>query len=202
MDPGYLSYVEGHTHARLRTGATLRLARALDVTPATLCGVVGESMGPVSDGPTPYLHRLTHAQCEARLRPGGIGRVVLVSARGPVAHPVNFAYFDDGVVISTDVVQADLLEGQGMVGFEVDEIDAGSNEGWSVLVTGPARRVDDPDEIVTLAALRLQCWAGGARRALVIISPMEITGRTIRHPLGSAVEDNVPAAPAQVSKRW
>ena len=55
-------------------------------------------------------------------------------------------------------------------------------EGWSVLVTGRARRVDDPDEIVALAALGLVPWAGGRRHVLVRIRPDEITGRLIVQP--------------------
>jgi nitroimidazol reductase NimA-like FMN-containing flavoprotein (pyridoxamine 5'-phosphate oxidase superfamily) len=189
MDPGYLRYVEGHSHARLRTGATLRLSRALEVTPASLCGRKADPLGTGSDASRPHLLLLTRVQCNARLRTGAVGRVLLVTERGPVAHPVNYACFGDDVVISTDVVQADLLESQDVVGFEVDEFDAASREGWSVLVTGSARRVDDPDEIVTLAALQLESWAGDGRRVLVILTATEITGRVIRHPLGSTVED-------------
>jgi hypothetical protein len=105
------------------------------------------------------------------------------------------------VVISTDVAQADLLESQRVVGFEIDEIDAATCEGWSVLVTGAARRVDDPDEIVTLAALQLESWAGGGRRALVILEPTEITGRVIKHPLASEAEPGARTVPTPSADR-
>ncbi len=63
--------------------------------------------------------------------------------------------------------------------FEIDRVDESMSEGWSVLVTGAARRVDDPEEVVALAGLGLEPWAGGPRHALVRIHPDEMTGRVI-----------------------
>ncbi len=83
------------------------------------------------------------------------------------------------MLVSTTVAQAQLLEDQPRLSFEIDRVDEPMGEGWSVLVTGTARRVDDPDEVVALAALDLVAWAGGARHALVRIHPEEITGRVI-----------------------
>ena len=40
-------------------------------------------------------------QCEAHLDAGGIGRVVLVTDRGPVAHPLNFVVSEGDVIVST-----------------------------------------------------------------------------------------------------
>ena len=63
--------------------------------------------------------------------------------------------------------------------FQIDRVDESMGEGWSVLVTGSARRVDDPDEVLALAGLGLTPWAGGPRHALVRIRPDETTGRVI-----------------------
>ncbi len=126
--------------------------------------------------------RLTAEQCEAHLC-AGVGRIVFSIVRGPVAFPVNYEYSDGCVVISTDVAKAHALESQHTVSFEIDRIDDVISEGWSVLVTGPARRIDDPDELLSLASLDLESWAGGARHALVAITPREITGRVIVHPV-------------------
>jgi transcriptional regulator with XRE-family HTH domain len=182
IDPGYLRYFEDHADARLSAGSTLLLARALGTTPAALMGRVGWAMGRGRAGPHPQLQTLTAEQCEAHLCAGGVGRIVFSMLRGPVAFPVNFEYSDGYVVISTDVAKAHALESQHSVSFEIDRIDDVMAEGWSVLVTGPARRVDDPDELLSLASLDLESWAGGARHALVAITPREITGRVIVHP--------------------
>ena len=50
-----------------------------------------------------------------------------------------------------------------------------------MIVTGSARLVDDPDELVEHAAHGLVPWAGGARGAVVAIFADEITGRVIVH---------------------
>ncbi len=63
-------------------------------------------------GRHPELSELTAQQCEAHLRAGGVGRVVLVTARGPVAHPLNFVVSEGDVIVSTTVEHAARLEGQ------------------------------------------------------------------------------------------
>ena len=110
-----------------------------------------------------------------------MGRIVFSVGRGPVALPVNFEFTDGDVVVSTDVDKATLLESLSSVGFEIDRVDESMSEGWSVLVSGTARRVDDPEELLRLSSLDLEAWAGGARHALISITPTEITGRVIVH---------------------
>jgi len=180
IDPGYLRYFEESASARLSAGTMLLLALALESTPVELYGgFVDRPTGRGRAGPHPELIELTAEQCEAHLRAGGVGRVVLIAERGPVAHPLNFAVRDGDVIVSTTVAHAAQLEGRSRVSFEIDRVDEPMAEGWSVLVTGSARYVDDPDEIVVLSALGLAPWAGGPRHALVRISPEEVTGRLI-----------------------
>ena len=95
--------------------------------------------------------------------------------------PVNFEFTNGDVILSTDVAKADLLETQPVIGFEIDRVDEAFSEGWSVLVSGPARRVDDPDEVLRLSSLDLEAWAGGDRHALVKVTPVTVTGRVIVH---------------------
>jgi nitroimidazol reductase NimA-like FMN-containing flavoprotein (pyridoxamine 5'-phosphate oxidase superfamily) len=66
------------------------------------------------------------------------------------------------------------------VSFEVDHIDEAMSEGWSVIVTGRARRVDDPSELEQLAQLGIEPWAGGSREAIIRVEAAEISGRSIR----------------------
>ena len=112
-----------------------------------------------------------------------MGRLVFNGERGPVALPVNFESTGGDIIVSTDVGKASLLETQPVVGFEVDRVDDALSEGWSVLVSGTARRVDDPDEVLRLSSLDLEAWAGGDRHALICITPTSITGRVIVHPI-------------------
>ena len=184
VDPSYLRYFERNADARLSAGTLLLLALALDTTPVALeGGGVDRPPGQGRAGRHPSLETLTREQCEAHLGAGGVGRVVFSAERGPVALPVNFEYTAGDVIVSTDVVKASLLEVQPAVGFEIDRVDDALSEGWSVLVSGTARRVDDPDEVLRLSSLDLEAWAGGDRHALICITPTEITGRVIVHPV-------------------
>jgi hypothetical protein len=54
------------------------------------------------------------------------------------------------------------------------------SEGWSVLVTGRARLVDDPSELEQLARLGIEPWPGGRRDAVIRIETAEMSGRVIR----------------------
>jgi transcriptional regulator with XRE-family HTH domain len=180
IDPGYLRYFEQSAGGRLSTGTMLLLAIALECTPEELYGGrVDRPPGRGRAGLHPELRELSRAQCQAHLRAGGVGRVVFQTRRGPVAHPLNFVVSDDDVVVSTTVEKAEALEEQERVGFQIDRVDESMSEGWSVLLTGAARRVDDPDEILSLMELGLAPWAGGPRHALVRIQPAEVTGRLI-----------------------
>ena len=180
VDPGYLRYFEESPGVRLSTGTMLLLALALECTPEQLYGArVDRPPGRGRAGRHPQLIELTAPQCEAHLQAGGVGRVVLVTDRGPVAHPLNFVLSGGDVIVSTTAEYAVRLADQPLVSFEIDRVDESMGEGWSVLVTGPARYLDDPGEIVTLAGLGLAPWAGGARHALVRIHPEQMTGRVI-----------------------
>ncbi len=128
-------------------------------------------------GINPVLESLTTQQCEGHLRAGGIGRIVLSTAVGPAAYPVNFVFVGGEVVFHASDSLADSIA--GVVAFEVDHVDDAMSEGWSVLVRGHARRIEDPEERQALAALNHEPWAGGARLNVISIEPFEMTGRVI-----------------------
>jgi nitroimidazol reductase NimA-like FMN-containing flavoprotein (pyridoxamine 5'-phosphate oxidase superfamily) len=179
VDRWFLAYFEQSSDSTLTSGALARLAVALQTTPLALQG--GEMDRPPGTGHAgvnPVLEHLTAAQCEDHLSAGGIGRIVLSNGLpGPVAFPVNFI-FVDGVVIfrTSDAVAATIT---GVVAFEVDHIDETMSAGWSVLVRGHARLIEEPAERLAVARLDLEPWAGGARLNLVAITPFELTGRVI-----------------------
>jgi hypothetical protein len=182
IDPIYMKYFERSADARLSFGSLNLVALALNTNPAELLGAeLDRPLGRGRAGRHPSLETLTMRQCQAHLAAGGVGRVVFATERGPVALPVNFEFTDGQIVLSTDVKKADLLESLPEVSFEVDRVDDAMSEGWSVLVSGRARLVDDPEELVRLSSLDLEAWAGGNRHSLVCITPIETTGRVIVH---------------------
>ena len=167
MHPGYLEYLERAPAVALPRGSMIRLAGALETTVDALRGgKVDRPPGPGRAGPYPYLDVLSRDECEALLAGGGVGRLVFLSAQGPVALPVNFRLLDNDVVFRTraeGVLAAAVAAGEP-VGFEVDRIDEAMSEGWSVLISGRARVVDDPDELERVAGLGIEPWPGGAAR--------------------------------------
>jgi nitroimidazol reductase NimA-like FMN-containing flavoprotein (pyridoxamine 5'-phosphate oxidase superfamily) len=178
IDAWFLAYFEQSADTSLSSGSLLRLAVALDTTTFALeGGLVDRPPGPGRAGPHPVLESLTADQCREHLAAGGIGRIVLSTGSGPVAFPVNFVFTDGAVILRTsDAMTAKV---SGVVAFEVDHIDEAMSGGWSVLVRGHARLIEDPDERAVAAHLHVEPWAGGARLNVISIEPFEVTGRVI-----------------------
>ena len=181
IDPGYLNYLEQHAEAHLSAGSLVLLSMALKTTPEQLLGGHPPLRRPGATSPHPDVEPLTAEQCEVHLRMAEFGRLIYARARGPVAIPVNYEYTEGQIVISTDIDKATWLTGLQVAGFEVDRVDEGLSEGWSVLVTGEVRIVTDPDEQKRLLSLGLASWNDGEDHALIAITPTEITGRVIVH---------------------
>jgi transcriptional regulator with XRE-family HTH domain len=178
IDAGFLAYFEANSDSTLSSGALLRLAVALQTTPLALeGGQVERPPGEGRAGPHPVLESLTSDQCVERLAGGGIGRIVLSTDQGPIAFPVNFVFSNGLVIFRTSDAMAGHMD--GIVAFEVDHVDEAMSAGWSVLVRGHARLIEDRDERTAVALLEIEPWAGGARLNLVRITPFEVTGRVI-----------------------
>jgi nitroimidazol reductase NimA-like FMN-containing flavoprotein (pyridoxamine 5'-phosphate oxidase superfamily) len=112
-----------------------------------------------------------------------VGRVVFTTDHGPEALPVNYTVVGESVVFRTapDTPLAAVVDTD--VGFEVDRLDEAFSEGWSVLVSGPAKRVREPAVIWRLADV-VEPWAGGDRNVFIRIDPHRVTGRRIRSGTG------------------
>ena len=178
IDAWFLAYFEQSADTSLSGGSLLRLAVALETTPFALeGGQVDRPPGPGRAGPHPVLESLNVEQCHEHLAAGGIGRIVLSTGSGPVAFPVNFVFTGGAVVLRTS--DATTAKVSGVVAFEVDHIDEAMSGGWSVLVRGHARLIEDPEERAVAAHLDIEPWAGGARLNVISIEPFEITGRVI-----------------------
>jgi nitroimidazol reductase NimA-like FMN-containing flavoprotein (pyridoxamine 5'-phosphate oxidase superfamily) len=182
VDAWFLAYFEQSSDGTLTSSALSRIAVALHSTPLALeGGDVDRAPGAGRAGMHPVLEHLTTAQCEDHLCAGGIGRIVVSRAPGPVAFPVNFVFTNGVIVFRTSDAMADTITDSiaDVVAFEVDHIDETMSEGWSVLARGHARLIEAPQERQAIAGLHLEPWAGGARLNLVSITPLELSGRVI-----------------------
>ena len=180
MAAGYLNRVEHSGAVAIPRGSLIGLAAALETSVEALRGgKVDRPPGPGRAGPYPRLDVLRPEECEAHLAGGGVGRLVFLSAGVPLALPVNFRYLEGDIVFRTRAGGALAAAVGTIVGFEVDQIDEAMSEGWSVLVSGLARLVDDPDELEQIAALGIEPWPGGRRKAVIRVETAQLSGRGI-----------------------
>ena len=162
--------------------ALMRLAAALEMPYEEL--VAGRSDTPPGQ-PTaaahPVLMRLSERECWERLGTHGIGRLGLSAATGPAVFPVNFLVDAHTIVYRTDPEGVAAVTAGDQLAFEADHIDEQLRNGWSVLVTGTADHITDPDTVRALAERPgARPWAGGRREMWIRIMPSEVSGRIIR----------------------
>ncbi|GHC44139.1 helix-turn-helix domain-containing protein [Streptomyces cinnamoneus] len=166
--------------------ALMRLAAALEMPYDELAeGPQEAAPGQRVAGPHPLLAQLPEDECWRRLGTHGIGRIGRPGAAGsaPVVLPVNFLVDGRTIVYRTEADGAAAPAEGNQLAFEADHIDEQLRRGWSVLVTGTAEHITDPDTVCSLTARPgAQPWAGGKRDLWVRIRPREVTGRTIHTP--------------------
>jgi nitroimidazol reductase NimA-like FMN-containing flavoprotein (pyridoxamine 5'-phosphate oxidase superfamily) len=122
-------------------------------------------------------------ECLRLLRSESFGRVGLRIGEMPTVLPVNYALLDDDVVFRTDPgtkLSAAVME--MLVAFEVDEADAATRTGWSVVVVGYCEEIRDRATRERVAALDLDPWAPEGRDFIVRIRTRKVTGRRLRQP--------------------
>jgi nitroimidazol reductase NimA-like FMN-containing flavoprotein (pyridoxamine 5'-phosphate oxidase superfamily) len=126
------------------------------------------------------LEILTPDECRGLLRAHTLGRIAVRIGEAPAILPVIYGLLDDDVVFRTDPgskLSAALM--RVMVAFEVDDIDAASRTGSSVVVTGYVEEVRDAATLERVAALQLEPWVEEGRDYVVRINTRTITGRRI-----------------------
>ena len=121
-------------------------------------------------------------ECIRLMESTPIGRVAFMVDDEILALPVNFRWHEDGIVFRTlDGLKLAAAADNQKVCFEVDQWDARSRSGWSVVVQGVARKVDNWAEEEQLEQLGLVPWAKAEWRPIwVRIDPTSMSGRVLR----------------------
>lgn len=125
------------------------------------------------------LRVLERDECVRRLASATIGRVGVSSGALPVVLPVNFLLDGDRILLRSGAgtkLSAALRD--TVVAFEVDDFDPVDHSGWSVVVTGVSRVIDDEDELRRIESAPLAHWAP-SNGHVVAISTDLITGREL-----------------------
>jgi nitroimidazol reductase NimA-like FMN-containing flavoprotein (pyridoxamine 5'-phosphate oxidase superfamily) len=130
------------------------------------------------------IEELDEGTCLTLIAGGGIGRIAYTSRFGPAVLPVNYTLHGGAILFRATehgTVDEDLRTGidgaDYKVAFEVDDIDLSGQRGWIVLIQGPAHHVSTAERE---AAMDLEPLALGGRELFVRITPVQITGRSIR----------------------
>jgi nitroimidazol reductase NimA-like FMN-containing flavoprotein (pyridoxamine 5'-phosphate oxidase superfamily) len=126
------------------------------------------------------LELLDRAECLRLLAQRNFGRVGLTLGALPTILPVTYRLIEGRVVFRTGVGQklAAATE-HAVIAFEVDEMDALSHSGWSVVVTGVAEEVVDTAEIRRLDRFGIPRWTPSGQDRVVALSPDLISGRRL-----------------------
>lgn len=136
--------------------------------------------------PPRRLVELPRAEAMELLASVPFGRVVFTARALPAVRPVNHIVEDGEIVLRTRslaAISTALTESSGgaigqppelVVAYEADLLDPVERLGWSVVVTGVARTVTDPDRLGRIAEL-LHPWVDSAMDAAVAITPEIVT---------------------------
>lgn len=129
------------------------------------------------------LEVLDRAECLRLLRSATIGRLGITAGALPTVLPVNFRLVGDRILFRTGTgSKLEAATSNAVVAFEVDDMDPVWHTGWSVVVTGVAREVTDPDDLAALVDARIPRWAPEDSDRVVEVSTEIVTGRRISGP--------------------
>jgi nitroimidazol reductase NimA-like FMN-containing flavoprotein (pyridoxamine 5'-phosphate oxidase superfamily) len=126
------------------------------------------------------LEALSHDECLELLGRAQVGRVVFTMGALPAVVPVTFALQGADAILTRTAADTRLAKAAkgAVLAFQVDELDAASRTGWSVVVTGVAELVTDTDERRRLDGL-LEPWAPGERDVFIRVPLTMVSGRRI-----------------------
>jgi nitroimidazol reductase NimA-like FMN-containing flavoprotein (pyridoxamine 5'-phosphate oxidase superfamily) len=107
------------------------------------------------------------------------GRVAFTRDALPAIRPVNHLVDGEAIIVRTRVTSrlTSAVHGNApvVVAYAVDDIDPVRRTGWSVMVTGFARTVTDPERVARYERL-LRPWVGRVMDTVLAIEPEIVAG--------------------------
>ena len=110
-----------------------------------------------------------------------MGRIAVTVGALPQILPVTYACHGDRIIMCA--ARGSTLERatrDAVVAFEVDHVDHERSVGWSVIITGVARRADAGEARFASQHAELSRWAGAAEGCVVSLSWDVMSGRRFR----------------------
>ena len=131
------------------------------------------------------LELLSDEESWSLLEQGTVGRVGVTMGSLPAIFPVNYRVIDGAIVFRTAPgSKLSAAAGGSVVAFEVDDYEAATRSGWSVLAVGPASVAGGLELTMKVIAAKLEPFADGQRTSIVRIEPTFVSGRRLVHPPG------------------
>lgn len=127
------------------------------------------------------LEELGAQECHRRLADNYIGRLAITDGEQPLIFPMNYCWRDDTVYLrTTEGTKSALLADEPLVAFEIDGTDDVYHQGWSVVVTGRARLVEDAKRCRELDQMPFRPWISSGRGGRwVAIDAHRVSGRVV-----------------------
>lgn len=126
------------------------------------------------------LEVLDTVECMALLKGERIGRLAVNLNALPCVLPVHYAVVGPEIVIRSE--QGTKLSSavrNAVVAFEIDHFDVEAGTGWSVLVRGRSRVMDESEEISLADQLPLSTWALERPHHYLAIETAIVSGRRL-----------------------
>ena len=144
-----------------------------------LSTLLGALSGDDDDPMTGHLETLTEVECRALLAGARIGRVAITADALPVIAPVNYVVDRDAIYFRTrrDGMLARACN-DSVIAFEIDEVAADGQSGWTVNVVGIATLMSEAEQSRPLA-LGLVSAAADTREQFVRMQIGLVNGRRI-----------------------
>jgi pyridoxamine 5'-phosphate oxidase-like protein len=120
---------------------------------------------------------LTEGECWQLLGSVSLGRVVFTHHAMPAIRPVNHLVDSRKIIVRSHLGAAITSRADvgSVVCYEADDLDPVRHTGWSVIATGLARLVQEPDAIARYEQL-LEPWVAGELDQVISIEPQFVTG--------------------------
>lgn len=126
------------------------------------------------------LEVLGRDECLRLLASASLGRLGATAGALPTVLPVNYRLVGEHIMFRTGTgSKLDAALDNAVVAFEVDDMDPVWHTGWSVVVTGVAREVTDPDELAAAEVSTIPRWAPDHASRVVAVSTEIVTGRRL-----------------------
>jgi nitroimidazol reductase NimA-like FMN-containing flavoprotein (pyridoxamine 5'-phosphate oxidase superfamily) len=133
------------------------------------------------------LEILDTQECQRLLASATFGRIGVTQAALPVILPINYRYLDGRIIFRTAAgAKLEAATSGSVVAFEVDDIDPLTHSGWSVMVTGVAAPVIEPEELARLEAIAVPRWAPSGEDRYIELPLQMVSGRRLDPRVRSA----------------